>query len=267
MKRISIVTLAAALVLLSGCNKEHTTSVDIDLDNGSDMQLIKLGGSTGVTSAVTRASIESLAEMTGQMGIFCLAARETDAKSANKRNPINWLTPVSSNLDEYGSTTNGRYWSNVCCEVKPEGDIFRIEPTADQTCYRYYPTTSLYGYDFYGYYPFQANRLCTYTDDSIYVDFVIDGTQDIIYGRSEVINQAYVDSLEGELSDELKNKLASNWKETMIKSHYSARFFRKHPQPEVNDARMMLNHKLARFRFYAYPGPDKDLKSYLKFKF
>ena len=263
MKRISIVTLAAALVLLSGCNKEHTTSVDIDLDNGSDMQLIKLGGSTGLVSATTRASVDSLAEMTGHMGIFCLAARSTDVKNAPNPSNINWGTVVSNDIEKYGSTTNGRYWDNVRCEVKPDGDIYRIVPTADQFYYPYYPTTSLYGYDFYGYYPYQS--AATYANGVISVDMNISGGTDIIYGRSEVIDQAYVDALEDELSDELKNKLASNWKETMIKSHYSARFFRKHPKL-IDDAKMQLEHKLARFCFYVYPGPNKDYEDPRKYE-
>lgn len=262
MRRISIVTLAAALVLLSGCNKEHT-SIDIDVENSSDMQLIKLGGSTGVVSATTRASIDSLAEMTGHMGVFCLAARSTDVKNAPNPNNINWGTVVSNDIELYGSTTNGRYWDNVRCEVKLDGDIYRIKPTADQIYYPYYPTTSLYGYDFYGYYPYQS--AATYANGVVSVNMNIKGDTDIIYGRSEVIDQAYVDALEDKLSDELKNNLASNWKETMIKSHYSARFFRKHPLL-IDDAKMKLEHKLARFCFQVYPGPDKDYEDPRKYE-
>lgn len=258
MKRISIVTLAAALVLLSGCNKDINNSVDIDLDNANDMLQIKLGGTSGATSATTRASIESLDEMTGSMGVFCLAGRKTNVKSAAAAPAPNWGVEVSANLEEYGRTTNGRYWSNVKCEVKPEGSIYRITPTADQTCYRYYPTTSLYGYDFYGYYPYQKNT-CKYDADSksIYVDMDITGAEDVIYGQSETIDDRYVDSLEATLTDAVKSKLATDWKETIKQSHYSARFFRKHPTL-ADDARMKLEHKLARFCFFVYPGPDKD---------
>lgn len=255
MKRISIVTLAAALVLLSGCNKENNSSVDIDVDTSTDMQLIKLGGSTGAASAKTRASIESLAEMTGQMGVFCLAGRKTDIKNATNAKEIDWTTGIAVPIDDknagllYGSTTNGRYWSNVCCEVNPEGDVYRITPTGTPNVdyYSYYPITSLYGYDFYGYYPYQNDTAKVhYTADSIYVDLQIWGETDVIYGQSEKI-----DTCVGKLtSDPALQK-------TLRESYYSARFFRKHPQ-KVDDARMQLNHKLARFCFFVYPGPDKE---------
>ena len=98
MKRISIVTLMTALVLLSGCNKDNEFSVDIDLNNSSEVP-IKLGTYNGTTSAMTRASIESLDEMVGtndRVGVFCLAARRTDVKSSQTESDINWTTPVDS---------------------------------------------------------------------------------------------------------------------------------------------------------------------------
>lgn len=253
MRRISIAILASALVLLSGCKKEDNNSIDIDIENTSDMQLIKLGGGTDAASVRSRASIESLDEMDGQMGIFCLAGRKTDIKSAVNAPAINWMTAVSSDIELYGSTTNGRYWSNVCCEISPEGDTYRITPAADQTCYKYYPTTSVYGYDFYGYYPYQAEKSCTYTADSIYVDMDIWGEQDVIYGQSEKI-------------DTCVSRLTSDpvLQKTLVASYYSARFFRKHPKL-VDDARMKLEHKLARFRFFVYPGPDKEFESSQKY--
>ena len=92
MKRIYIATLATALVLLSGCNKENSfdNSVDLDVNNSTEMP-IKLGANTGSTSATTRASIESLDEMLGtndRLGVFCLAGRKTDVKSAQTANSL-----------------------------------------------------------------------------------------------------------------------------------------------------------------------------------
>jgi hypothetical protein len=121
MKRISIVTLMAALVLLSGCNKDNEFSVDIDINDSSEVP-IKLGTHTGAPS-VTRASIESLDEMIGtddRLGVFCLAGRKTDVKSAQGALAPNWAVKVCPPSDpkyteKYGSTTNGRYWSNIRC--------------------------------------------------------------------------------------------------------------------------------------------------------
>ena len=104
MKSISIVTLATALVLLSGCNKENNNSIDIDVDNTTDMQLIRLGGSSVASSAMTRASVESLDEMEETMGVFCLAARKTDVKNADPNRTIDWTTVVSNDLEPVSYT-------------------------------------------------------------------------------------------------------------------------------------------------------------------
>lgn len=256
MKRISIVILATALVLLSGCNNELDNSVDIDLDNTTDMQLIKLGGSTGAPSVMSRAAIESLDEMgvNDRMGIFCLAGRKTDVKSAQTAADPNWSNAVLPPDDpNYAKSTNGRYWSNIRCEVKPGGDTYHIVPTelmADgrtpQDYYKYYPITSLYGYDFYGYYPYQADGVA-YNSQYITVDMAIDGDDDIIYGKSEQIDTCAWFA-------EYAGTALGN---TLMQSYYSARFFRKHPL-KYDDAHMKLEHKLARFRFYVYAGPDKE---------
>ena len=82
MKKISFAILTAALALLSGCNKEHSTissAEDLFIESETDVRFIKLGG---MASATTRASIESFDEMSDPMGVFCLAARKTDIKSA-----------------------------------------------------------------------------------------------------------------------------------------------------------------------------------------
>ena len=260
MKRISIVTLMAVLVLLPGCNKDNelNNSVDIDINNSTEVP-IKLGTYTGATSAMTRASIESLDEMVGtadRVGVFCLAGRKTDVKSAQTAQPIDWLMPVYTDdqpdyVDKYGSSTNGRYWSNLCCEVKVIDGMHRIVPVQKGTenyksYYAYYPITSVYGYDFYSYYPYQNDANVHYTKDSIYVDMTIGGKQDVIYGKSEDI-------------DTCVSKLTSDYdlQKILTASYYSARFFRKHPK-EVDNAHIKLNHKLARFRFFVYPGPDYE---------
>lgn len=260
MKRISIVTLMAALVLLSGCNKdnEFNNSVDIDINNSSEVP-IKLGTYTGATSATTRASIESLDEMVGtsdRVGVFCLAGRKTDVKSAETAKAIDWLMPVYTDdkpdyIDKYGSSTNGRYWSNICSEVKVVDGTHRIVPVPKgaenyKPYYAYYPVTSVYGYDFYSYYPYQNDAKVHYTKDSICVDLTIGGKQDIIYGKSEDI-------------DTCVTKLTSDYdlQKILTASYYSARFFRKHPK-EVDNAHIKLEHKLARLRFFVYPGPDHE---------
>ena len=253
MKKISIATLAIALVLLSGCNKDNelSNSIDIELGNTTEMQLIKLGGSTGASSVKTRAAIESLDEMRAddRMGIFCLAGRKTDVKSAQTAALPNWGNAVLPPDDpNYAKSTNGRYWSNVCCGVEYDGEDgkFRISPVAGQDYYRYYPITSLYGYDFYGYYPYQAEGV-VYDEKYVTVDIAIDGDDDVIYGKSEQIDTCTW----------FKEYAGTALGNTLAQSYYSARFFRKHPLM-YDDAHMKFEHKLARFRFFVYPGPDKE---------
>lgn len=260
MKKISIATMATALVLLSGCNKdnEFNNSIDIDINNSSEVP-IKLGTYNGATSAMTRASIESLDEMVGstdRVGVFCLAGRKTDVKSAQDAKAIDWLMPVYTDdkpdyVDKYGASTNGRYWSNICCEVKVADGMHRIVPVQKDAenykpYYEYYPITSVYGYDFYSYYPYQSDTKVHYTKDSICVDITIEGKEDIIYGKSEDIDTCVA-------------KLTSDYdlQKILSASYYSARFFRKHPK-EVDNAHIKLEHKLARFRFFVYPGPDHE---------
>ena len=271
MKRISIVTLMAALVLLSGCNKdnEFNNSVDIDINNSSEVP-IKLGTYTGSTSATTRASIESLDEMVGndehRVGVFCLAARKTDIKSAQSASDVDWMYPIDPPTEDgdfgkdYSTTTHRRYWDNLCCEVTKEaGSGFRLEPVQKddenyKPYYSYYPISSVYGYDFYSYYPYQpeedefGNRRVSCSTNSVCVDFDINGTQDIIWGKSVDVTRADLVK-EGITVSELLN--------TLTKSYYSARFFRKNPKKE-NAVPIVLKHKLARFQFYVSPGPDDE---------
>lgn len=242
MRKISIVTLAAAL-LLSGCNKENLEFNDVEnlfIESEGDVRFIKLGGRTDA-AVTTRASVESLDEI-GQVGIFCLAARKTDVKNAEEAKAIDWNQIVSTNPELYGTTTNGIYWGNVCCDVVNNGGTYAIEPTDAATYYPYYPMTSWFGYDFYGYHPFSNSY--SKSTDSVYVDMVIDGTQDVIWGRSDIPNVAELTS-----SIELQDKLS--------KCYYSARYFRNHPQ-DVEAAHMKFEHKLARFRFFVYPGANKE---------
>ena len=260
MKRISIVTLMAALVLLSGCNKDNEFSVDIDINNSSEVP-IKLGTYIGSTSATTRASINSLDEMVDRddyrVGVFCLAARRTDVKSAQTESNIDWTKPVDSPSidgaygDEYGSSTCGRYWDNLCCKVEKNtiGE-YRINPVQEgddnyKPYYQYYPITSVYGYDFYCYYPYQKD--VTSTKSTVSVDFVITGKEDIIYGKSEDVNDAYFSGY----------TVGTELLESLKKSYYSAKFFRKNPK-KTDNAHIKLEHKLARFRFHVFPGPDSE---------
>lgn len=264
MKRIYIATLATAL-LLSGCNKDIDNSVDIDVETATDMRLIKLGGSSVAPSAVTRASIESLDDMvstSGEVGVFCLARTKTNLKSAVDAPEPDWNVVVDTDpntyLDGYGATTHGVYWGNVCCEftpdVTPVGEtIYRIIPKKNKgpKYHEYYPMTSWYGYDFYAYYPYaEAYGPDPKNEDRdyIYVDMDIDGTKDIIWGKSETPDWKALAK-----GDEKLEKILQD-------SYYSARYFRNHPELK-EDAHIKLEHMLTRFRFMVEPVADKEYES------
>lgn len=72
----------------------------------------------------------------------------------------------------------------------------------------------------------------------------IDGTQDVIWGRSETPDFGALTT-----NTTLQDKLAG--------CYYSARYFRNHPQ-KVEDVHMKFEHKLTQFRFFVYPGVSKE---------
>lgn len=246
MKRISFAALTTALVLLSGCNKENDnlgSNENLFIESETDVRFIKLGGKVATTVS-TRASVESLDEV-GQMGVFCLAARKTDVKNAEEAKDIDWRQIVASpdESESYGTTTNGIYWPNILCDVINNGSGYAIEPVTNATYYGYYPVSSWFGYDFYGYYPYQAEGFWS-TSDSVLVDMTINGTQDVIWGKSETPDIA---ALTNDI--ELQEKLG--------KCYYSARYFRNHPN-EIDDVHMKFDHLLTRFRFHVYPGANSE---------
>ena len=97
----------------------------------------------------------------------------------------------------------------------------------------YYPITSWYAYDFYGYHPYQEDGFekTQYATGKyrITVDFEIDGTKDILWGRSAII-------------------AGNNYA-------YSAKYFRTSGQ---DAAHMTFYHKLAQFRFFLVPTKDQE---------
>ena len=248
MKRTSIATLATALVLLSGCNKDKNT-IEVPIYPQEDFVRIELGGSNSLNNTTSRASIENLGdinEASGKhIGVFCLAGRRTHISGSSEAKEIDWSNIVPTDLEEYGYNTNGTYWNNVRCHIAGDVPNYSLIPDEDQEYYWYYPNTSWYGYDFYGYYPYQENGVYIQSD-MVTVDMEIDGTKDVIWGRSEDPTAA----IYKEVSDQsLRNKL--------VESYYSARYFRYSPEG-WNAANMKFKHMLTQFRFHVYPAANKE---------
>ena len=249
MKRISIATLTAALVLLSGCNKDRNT-IEVPIAPQEDFVRIELGGSNSLNNT-TRASLENLDDInrdsTGRIGIFCLAGRKTHISGSSEAKDIDWANIVPTDLESYGENTNGTYWNNVRCRVEGEAPNYRLVPDENQEYYWYYPNTSWYGYDFYGYYPYQYQEGRQFiSSNMVTVDLDIDGRQDVIWGYSVDPTAAIFEEVEDQ---SVCNKL--------VESYYSARYFRFAPE-NWTATHMKFKHMLTQFRFHVYPAANKE---------
>ena len=248
MKRFFIATMTTVLLLLSGCRKEENSTVDIPIHTLDEFVRIELGANSNLNNT-TRASLESLDDISndpiGSIGVFCLANRRTHVAGSSEAKDIDWSTIVSTDKEEYGYTTNGTYWNNVRCRVENHSSGFKLIPDDEQEFYWYYPNTSWYGYDFYGYYPYNAGRP-TIESNKVTIDMEIDGTQDVIWGQSVDPRPSIYSMIEDQ---SIRNKL--------VDSYYSAHFFRFAPE-SWTAAQMKFHHKLTQFRFYVYPAANKD---------
>ncbi|MBR2318308.1 MAG: fimbrillin family protein [Bacteroidaceae bacterium] len=194
--------------------------------------LFDVNVSTNQQAPATRASINDASEL-GEVGIFMLAGKKTGINGSagtEGAQDIDWSVQVDPGAD-YATTTNGVYWHNVKCTLDAATEL--LKNTGESDPIWYYPITSWYAYDFYGYHPYQddVNPLEQYATGKyrLTVDFDIDGTKDILWGRSDII--------EG-------NNYA-----------YSAKYFRTTGE---NAAHMTFYHKLAQFRFYLVPAKDNE---------
>ncbi len=182
----------AAVYVLAGCSgNDETLSPDSEAADGgvgvgTPVEIRLSSGAAG-----TRASLEpddaGLFEAEG-LGIFCLA-NGTLSVNPNEL-PIDWSYA-------YGSEPNYSAWmdnveSNAVYEKNAEGVAVatNIVWTDGQT--RWYPVGNWYSYHFYGYYPRVADHLITVGARQRIASIPIDGTQDVIWGRTTSTDpQAY----------------------------------------------------------------------------
>lgn len=248
MRKTGITTAAAALVLLCGCTQQDMVStfemsdyrITLTSDNAVDVNVSTSEGGQ------TRASYDDITDghLSGDgIGIFCLPARKINPTASD----INWFKNIEVNGGEV-TYANGIYWDNVKFKVgdlhstKNDKNYHKLEMVEDHDILEYYPLISNYGYDFYGYAPYQEGTLKDDTDadnfgyavEYMTVAFTIDGSHDIIYGRSK--------APEGDLANR--------------NDYYSARYFRQTSQASAVE--MDFEHKLTRLNFYVNPEPDGE---------
>ncbi|NPD92505.1 fimbrillin family protein [Xylanibacter muris] len=206
------------LAMAASCSNEdmpETGGSDIVISN-SDVPIRLSSSPVGGT----RASVESdggLFEADG-LGIFCLA-KNTIGRNAVEPE-IDW------------STGGYAVWLNntEANARKNKSKTATMIDWADGVS-RWYPTGNWYSYRFYGYYPRTEN--IRYTESSVVAVIPIDGTQDLIWGRTDNL-----DDSEGNLA-------------------YSAAYFRsashKNETPSI-----AFTHKFMRLTFSMVPGVDAD---------
>lgn len=182
-KHLWIFGFAAASVL-AGCSGDDETLAPGNeaADGGVGVEApVEIRLSSG--AAGTRASLESdaagLFEADG-LGIFCLANGLLNVNPNEL--PIDWTPSV-------GGNTNYSVWidnleANAVYE-KNEADqavATNIVWTDGET--RWYPVGNWYKYQFYGYYPRVGNGNLEANGTQRIANIPIDGTQDIIWGRT-----------------------------------------------------------------------------------
>ena len=213
MKRWMTGAAAAMLVMLSGCSADETTATPEDLtpEQLANVEIRLSAQSQGVASAqVTRASVEGDGDMQG-LGIFGLAREIQNVNQSPQ--PVTW----------YAASEN---WSGVILDNVKANKVAGDIEWADGQRY-FYPITQFYSYDFYGYYPYSEE--VTHSDTDVKVQYVIDGTQDLIWGRAT--------------SDETYA--------------YSARYFRVSGNDDKKP-NLDLKHLLTRLVFTVVPGESYE---------
>ena len=218
-----VLTPLALAALLVACSSEEEQSTETIVIGNSDVEVKLAAGGYNITRASIESSADSLFDVNG-LGIFMLATHKKD------------VNPTEDDIDWSAS---GEYqWSvwidNDSANAVTNGATTEIRWAKSGQKY-YYPIANWYSYRFYGYYP--RVEAVTYSNDQVKVDFDgLDGTKDIIWGRSLGCNPAGS-------ADE--------------KCRYSARYFRmsgfsdKYPSLD-------LDHKMMRIQFYVQGLEDED---------
>lgn len=238
MKERILLLIFAVSSILVGCTNDGADNAPV-VETPSDVPiLLNAKGLLDITvtesqkSSATRASVDSKSDLDA-VGIYMLAAKKTGINGSmgtDGAKDIDWRVEVDPGAD-YATTTNGIYWNNMRCTLDAETD-YLVKDNENIPLW-YYPITSWYAYDFYGYHPYQEDgfEMTQYATGKyrITVDFEINGTKDILWGRSDII-------------------AGNNYA-------YSAKYFRTSGQ---DAAHMTFYHKLAQFRFFLVPTKDQE---------
>lgn len=217
----------ATVVLTTACSSDDEVTKSPIVVGNSDVEVrLSTGGGT-------RASIESnaqgLFEANG-MGIFMLATADMEV------NPDEGVLDWRPEVNPYTTWLNNVEANAVINSDSTATDIVWADKKA-----KWYPVGNWYSYRFYGYYP--RTNWYEIQQQRLYVTFTgLNGTQDIIWGRSEG----------ADLSDEHE------------KYRYSARYFRQKGYGEKVPS-LALEHKMLRMQFYIQGIEDENAEEDSKY--
>lgn len=222
MKKIVFGAAAATLMLLSACSTDEIAPAMADSEELTPEQLANVevelsARNKDLSAQVTRAAILGGEETDiDGLGIFGLARVAQDVN--NSPDNVNW----------FGNTGN---WSGCILNNVKSNKVGHDIEWDDPTARYFYPVSQFYSYDFYGYYPYLTAENLRYEPTKVTANYVIDGTQDLIWGRA-------TDS---------------------EKYAYSAKYFRVNNGANENKIpNVALQHLLTRFVFVVVPGESYD---------
>ena len=169
-------TMATAAMLFASCSSDDTV-----VDNGVNEEglvEIKLGADSRVGSSVTEsrafASVESIENL--NVGIFALdkAGLDWNGDNTMTNRPVYWNN-LAANFKQK-DLTDPKYYANITTNVEAE---------------KYYPRNTEREYNFYAYSPKADNENVTIGSSSVKVNGTFTGEEDIIWGMSEKIEDAW----------------------------------------------------------------------------
>ncbi len=214
-KKIAILG-CAVMAMLASCSSDEDVLAGVGNNPADDNTPVEIR--LGSVSKASRASVESdengVFEAEG-LGIFCLAQAELG------------VNPVEDEINWADNAVYSAWMNNVEANAVKTADGLSTSFEWVDGEKRYYPIANWYRYTFYGYYPRQ--EYVNVYPDQCTVDFVIDGTQDILWGRTNS-----------------NDSLA-----------YCAKYFRR-AEHKDDVPSIEFKHRLMRLTFSTVAGPDAD---------
>ena len=258
MKKLSyIAVVLAAACLLPGCSDDNNRVSNPQAGNANDLQAIELNVSNGNNfTAATRGA--------GIVGGVSTPDGSTGAETVNlwKKQNLWVLMRHSGTTNEVVKADLGYQWTGIPETllnnqhlIAPNGETSGQVTCVDDAPYYYYPVEG--NYDFYAYHvddaannqqgaPTTVPTIAGTGSDYEYVEFTIDGTQDLMAAKADF----YTDVVNSDATPEQKAELAGVTEEKDENGvsepiSYSAFAARRTVQPTL-----VFKHLLTKLNFY-----------------